>query len=152
MNFLPKFPLAIGQLELFGIILVLGLIGGELAVRIRLPKITGYFIIGFLIGPGGLNVVKEATLTNLNVIANISLALLLFNAGRYLDFKWLLYDRGLLLSAIADSALTFLFTYAALISFGYSHLTASLASAITINTSWAVLMMVSKDLKNCLIG
>ncbi|HEX3063755.1 MAG TPA: sodium:proton exchanger, partial [Usitatibacter sp.] len=50
-SFLPSFPLALSYPLLFGALLVAGTVGGEMARVARLPRIVGYVLVGFLVGP-----------------------------------------------------------------------------------------------------
>ena len=44
LPFLPQWPFAANPLALFGVLLLAGLVGGELTKRVfRLPRITGMF-------------------------------------------------------------------------------------------------------------
>ena len=57
LDFLPTFPLALGDLTWAGAILLVGLACGELFRRVlALPRITGYLLAGTLLGPGALGV------------------------------------------------------------------------------------------------
>lgn len=140
--------LQINPLVLFGIILLLGLIGGQITRLSRfLPRITGYIMIGFLIGPGGLNIINQALLDNTRLFIDISLSLILFELGRHLNFIWLKHDRGLLLMAIAESGLAFGLVFILLYYFvELTLLSALLGAAIAMATSPAVTMMVAHDL------
>ena len=112
MTYLPLFPLKLNTIALFGIALLLGIVGGELARRIRfLPKISGYILIGFILGPEVLNVMSQSVLVSARLFVDISLGMILFDLGRQLDFSWLRYDSGLLLTAVTESGLTFLFIF-----------------------------------------
>ncbi len=140
-------PLRIGSTILFGLILLLGLLGGELAKKIRfLPRIFGYIVIGFLIGPAAFNIVDPSILEQSRLFIDISLGLVLFEIGRHLDFSWLRNDRYLLLISITESGLTFLLLFAALSILGLPWLPAALAATIAIVTSPAVLLMVIHDI------
>jgi len=140
-------PLHMGSTALFALIILLGLIGGELAGKIRfLPKIFGYIAVGFLIGPGAFNWVDFSILGQTRLFIDISLGLILFEIGRYLDFSWLRYDRYLLPMSLAESGLTFILLFAALLILGLSWLTAALSATIAVVTSPAVLIMVTHDL------
>src|SRR5688572_16947051 len=98
MNYLPNFPLHFNVLTIFGITLLLGLIGGELARRIPFfPRISGYIVIGFLLGPDGFNIINQSMLVTTRLFVDISLGIILFDLGRHLDFIWLRNDKGLLL-------------------------------------------------------
>lgn len=150
MYFIPYFPWHTNPFALFGLILLFGLLGGEIVHRIRfLPRITGYMAVGFLFGPGGLNVVNQTVLANTHIFVDISLGLILFELGRHLDFEWLRHDHGLLFTALAESALTFVSIFCILFLLaGFSSLSAAMAATMAVATSPAVVMMVAHDLSS----
>lgn len=146
MYFFPHFPLQLTSFELFGFVILLGLIGGELAKRFRfLPKISGYILSGFLAGPACFNAINQSALGNLHILVNISLGIILFDLGRYLDFTWLRYDRGLFFIALTESGLTLGLIFILLIMLGFSSLLALIGGIIAVATSPAVVMMVAHD-------
>lgn len=148
MYFLPDFPLQLNALSLFGVLLLAGLIGGELARRTRfLPQIFGYTVMGFLLSPNFFNIINQTALQDAKIFIQISLGLILFDLGRHLDFKWLKHDRGLLFSSLAESILTFIFVLIVLLFFHLPLLPALLAATFAIATSPAVVMLVSHDLQ-----
>jgi len=52
--FLPALPLPSNQIIWFGVLLVAGVVGGEIAKRaFFLPRITGYVAAGLALGPDG---------------------------------------------------------------------------------------------------
>lgn len=149
MQFLPHFPLRLNPVALFGLTLLLGLIGGEIARRSRiLPTISGYIAVGFLVGPGALDIVTPSLLANARIFVDVSLGLILFDLGRHLDFTWLRHDRGLFPMAIAESSLTFMFIFAVFYLFNLPLLSAALAASIAVATSPAEVMMVAHDLSS----
>lgn len=147
-HYLPAFPLQLSAITLFGATLLLGLIGGALAKKIRFfPKILGYIMIGFLLGPNALNLISSSVLANVRLFVDISLGLILFELGRQLDFQWLREDRGLACSGLAESSLTFVF----ILLFGhyfvmFTWLQAALAASFAMATSPAVVLLVANDL------
>lgn len=148
MHFLPKFPLHLNSITLLGLTLLLGLIGGEVAKRMRfLPQISGYIVVGFLIGSGGFNIVNQSVLANAHLFVDISLSLILFDLGRHLDFSWLRHDLGMLYMSLAESGVTFVLIFSVLYFFTGMHiLPSALAATIAVATSPAVVMMVAHDL------
>jgi len=64
-----------------GCLIVGGVLAGELAVRLRLPKITGYLILGMAAGPHalGLETVRDTEL--LRLIEELALGLIALTAG-----------------------------------------------------------------------
>src|SRR5579863_8203955 len=104
MQYIPHFSLHVNVVSLFGLTLLLGLIGGELANRCKfLPKISGYIAVGFLVGPSVLNIVTPSLLSGARIFVNISLGLILFSIGRHLDLSWLRHDRSILWMALSES-------------------------------------------------
>lgn len=145
-GFLPSFPLAAGNMMLVGAILLCGLAVGQVFVRFfRLPRITGFVAAGLVLGPGVLGVLDQSMLGDLSIFVDISLGLILFELGRRLDFRWIIHDRWLLASSIAESLLSFLFVYGTLRFFDIAPVYAATAAAIAMATSPAVLILVVHD-------
>jgi Kef-type K+ transport system membrane component KefB len=145
-----NFSVPLNSLTLFGLTLLLGLIGGELAARSRfLPRISGYIAVGFLAGPSGLNIINSSVLMNAHIFVDISLSLILFTLGRHLDFVWLRRDKGLLWMSMAESGLTFALVFGVTyFLIGLPWLPAIFAATIAIATSAAVVMMVAHDVSS----
>src|SRR5512137_1144260 len=78
------------------IIVVAALVGGFIAQRLRLPLILGYIVAGIAVGPytGGFTV---AEIHNIELLAEIGVALLLFALGIEFSFKKLQPVRGIAL-------------------------------------------------------
>ncbi|HXZ96116.1 MAG TPA: cation:proton antiporter [Burkholderiales bacterium] len=148
LNFLPTLPPAFTPPILFGALLLLGLLGGEAARLFALPRITGYLLVGMLVGPKGLNVLSGEVIKESRVFVDISLGLILFELGRRLDYQWLRRNRWLFATAIAESAFAFLAVYFGLRYFEYPPLFAALAAAIGIATSPAVVLLVAHELRS----
>jgi monovalent cation:H+ antiporter-2, CPA2 family len=78
------------------IIIVGALVGGLIAQRLRLPLILGYIVAGILLGPhtGGVTV---SNVRDIELLAEIGVALLLFALGIEFSFKELLPVRKIAL-------------------------------------------------------
>ena len=50
-SFLPTLPFQLSYPLLFGVLLVAGMLGGEIARALRLPRMIGYAVVGFVFGP-----------------------------------------------------------------------------------------------------
>ncbi|HVY54066.1 MAG TPA: cation:proton antiporter, partial [Gammaproteobacteria bacterium] len=148
MHYFSLLPLQHNTLFLFGTLLLLGLVGGQLAKKTRiLPVISGYMAIGFLMGPQAFNLITQQALNSTQIFVDISLGLILFDLGRHLDFSWLKHDLSLLYMSLAEALLSLLLVYFALHSvFRLDAIPSLLAGIIAIATSPAVVMMVANDL------
>ena len=148
LKFLPEFPLSASPVLLFGLLLISGLIGGELAKRLlRVPRIVGYVLTGLALGAGGLNVLDARLMREAWIFVDIALGLILFDLGRRIDLGWLRRDPWLAATAVLESVLAFACVLLALLFFGVKPLYAALAASIAIATSPAVVLVVVQELK-----
>ncbi len=68
------------------LLLLIGYFGGRLARRIRLPEVTGYILVGILIGPSCLRLIPEPILEEeLDPIVDIALGIIAFSIGGSLN-------------------------------------------------------------------
>ena len=145
--FLPDWPLVTNPMMWVGVLLLAGIVVGELALRYaRLPRITGYAAAGLLFGPGGLGFINEQVLLSLSVFVDISIGLILFELGQRLDLRWLRRTPSLLLMGAAEASCAALLVFFALhYFFEYSAIAAAIAGAIAAATSPAVVMRVAAE-------
>lgn len=146
MDFLPAWPLEYNAQIAFGLLLFVGALGGYLAHRISwLPSITGFMAVGFLIGPAGIDLFPQEAIELARPLINIALALILYRLGLMLNLRMMMRERGLLLIALVESLATFAFTFWVLIELGLPAFLATLAAAIVISSSPAVLIHVAHE-------
>jgi Kef-type K+ transport system membrane component KefB len=69
-----------------GYMLVTGYFAGALAAKVRLPKLTGYLLVGMLVGPSALALVSRSMLENLNLVNGMAVAMIALTAGSELEF------------------------------------------------------------------
>jgi Kef-type K+ transport system membrane component KefB len=69
------------QILSVGLILLVALAAGHLTQRVRLPEVTGYLLVGVLIGPAALDVVTSENLEALQLLSEVALGLILFSIG-----------------------------------------------------------------------
>jgi NhaP-type Na+/H+ or K+/H+ antiporter len=147
-DFLPSFPSSPNPVLLFGLLLLAGVAGGEFVHRaLRLPRITGYVLAGLVLGGSGLGLIDKQLANETQMFVNIGLGIIVFELGRRLDFKWLWRDRWFAATALAESALSFFFIYGALAYCGIQPLHATIAAAVGIATSPAVVLLVAQELR-----
>ncbi|MFC3106871.1 cation:proton antiporter [Undibacterium arcticum] len=149
---LPSFalaqPIQWNALLVFGSLLLLGLVGGHLVTKVRwVPRITGYLLIGFLLGAGRLDLLSGDMLNLARVFGDVATALMVYQLGRYLDLGWLAREKWLLATVFCSATLCFLLVWGALEWLGLSRAVAMLAGVLAIGTAPAVVMVVVRDLK-----
>lgn len=146
MEFLPAWPLTITPLSSFGLLLLIGSLGGYLAHRISwLPSITGFMLVGFLVGPSGLGLLTESVLKDSRILIDITLALILYRLGSSLDLRFLRQSPRLLVIALVESTLTFGAVFTLLWLFQIPLALAALIAAILVSSSPAVLLHVAHE-------
>jgi Kef-type K+ transport system membrane component KefB len=144
-SFLPAWPLTFSYPLLFGVLLLAGMIGGEIARTFRLPRIIGYVFVGFVIAPAARAMGLELLIDEARIFVNLALGLVLFDLGRRLDLQWMKRDWTLAVSGLAESFLTFGAVFATLLAFRFSMVESGLAAAIAMTTSPAVLLLTVHD-------
>jgi len=144
----PAQPLQWNALLLFGSLLLLGLIGGHVVSKNSwIPRITGYLLVGFALGTGGMQWLSGDILKLAQIFSDIALALVVYQLGRYVDIGWLRYEKWLLATVAAGALLCFGFVWAGLEMLGIERGLAMLAGVFTIGTAPAVVMVVVRDLR-----
>ncbi len=145
--FLPPFPDQIDTLALFGLLLVVGLLAGEwLRARFGFPKMVGYVLAGTLFGPSLLGWISVEALTQARPIADAALGLLLMEAGRRLDLRWLADNPSLLRATAADVTLSFvaIFLFAWLLV-GLSPGWAAATAAVTMASAPVIVLLTIEE-------
>lgn len=135
-------------LLLFGALLLSGLVAGHIVTRSRwVPRITGYLLVGFVLGEGGLSLLSGDALSVVNLFADVGLALVVYQLGRYVDIGWLLRERWLLATVVTSSLLCFALVGGAMAWLGMSPTVAMLGGVLASASSPAVVMVVLRELK-----
>ncbi|HYD61718.1 MAG TPA: cation:proton antiporter [Noviherbaspirillum sp.] len=143
----PSQPIQWNALLLFGSLLLLGLIGGYLVSRNPwIPRITGYLVVGIVVGESGFQWLSGDLFKVASIFADIALALVVYQLGRYVDIGWLRHERWLLATVLSGAALCFTFVWGALELLGVARPLAMLAGVFAIATAPAVVVVVVRDL------
>lgn len=72
---------------LLGFILLSGYIAGAAAAGFKLPRVTGYVLVGILVGPFALGIFTQDLVESLRTIDELALALIALTAGGELKLK-----------------------------------------------------------------
>lgn len=145
--FLPEGGPALGQLGWFAVLLVAAAVLGELARAVRLPRLLGYVVAGVIIGPHGGGLMTTATIYDLRVLVDVALGLLLFELGHWLNLSWLRRNPWLIVLSLLEAGLTFALVFGALRLVGVADMYATGAAAISMATSPAVVVQLTRELR-----
>lgn len=99
-SFLPEETSLVGSgaALAFGFVLLAAIQSGTIFAGVKLPRLTGYLVSGFVAGPSVLNLVTDRMLSDLKLVNGVAIGLIALSAGGELNFKRL---RGKYLSILA---------------------------------------------------
>ena len=144
-TFLPTLPLTFSYPLLFAVLLVAGMLGGEMARAARLPRIVGYVIVGMVFAPLGDAMSFEPLIDAGRIFVDLALGLVLFDLGRRMDLQWMKREWTLAATGLAESLLAFGAVFATLLWLDVPAVKAGIAAAIAMATSPAVVLLVVQD-------
>src|SRR5439155_15359591 len=74
-----------------GALLLCGIFAGEVAQSVRLPRLTGYLLIGVLVGPHALGFIPREGVAGLDLVKGLAVSLIALTAGT--ELRWSLLVR-----------------------------------------------------------
>lgn len=129
-----------------GLILVAALIAGHLAQLARVPEVTGYLLIGVLIGPSSLDFISHENLVALGFLSEVALGLILFNIGAIFEVRnFRSVGPGVARVTLWEATLAFLLVGLVLLSAGVSWPIALLLAVVAMETAPATTMMILNE-------
>ena len=147
-SFLPSLPFELSYPLLFGVLLVSGMLGGEIARALRLPRMIGYAVVGFVFGPLASAMGLGPLIDEARIFVDLAMGLVLFDLGRRMDLKWMRRDWSLLATGLAESLLTFIAVFMTLEALDFRPVLCGLAAAIAMTTSPAVVLLMVHDTRS----
>jgi len=102
-----------------GFLLLAALAGGELAKRVRLPRVTGALLIGFAAGPAWLGLIRRDEANALQLVADAAVALIALAAGTQLTLETWRTGRTAF-ARLATGAIAFPFAVVTLVAWSVS--------------------------------
>src|SRR2546427_12384626 len=99
-------PLEARATLVLSFLLLVAYVGGEIARRVRLPRLTGYLLVGFAVGPAWLGLVQREEVDALRFIEEAAVALIGLAAGSELTLDALRRAR-VALARLASGAIVF---------------------------------------------
>jgi Kef-type K+ transport system membrane component KefB len=97
-----------------GFLLVAAFVGGDLALRARLPRIMGYVLVGFAVGPAWLGLVRREEVDALQFLEDATVGLIALAAGLEVKLAALRQSR-VAVARVAAGAMTFPFVAVTLV-------------------------------------
>lgn len=147
-SFFPAWPLHPDGIFWVGLALLAAGLCGELCYRAwRLPRISGYAVIGLIAGAAGFGVINGYIAAAARPLLDVALGLLLFELGSRLDLRWIRRNPWLILSSLAEATLTFVLVLAVLLFLKVSVMVALVVSSIAMATSPSMVIQLKTELK-----
>lgn len=147
-SFLPHWPFVPDPVFWAGLALLVAGLLGELCYRAwRLPRITGYAVIGLIAGSAGFGAFDAGTGGTSRLLLDVALGLLLFELGSRLDLRWIRRNPWLVASSLAEATLTFVLVLIALTFAHVSGAVATVIAAIAMSTSPAMVVQLKTELR-----
>jgi Kef-type K+ transport system membrane component KefB len=129
-----------------GMVILLGLLGGNLFHKLKIPKVTGYMLTGLAFGPSLIGLISEGTLDQIYMINEIALGLILFAIGGEIELHHLkAMGKRLLVIALAESFGAFALVFAATLALSGDFGLALLLGSIGIATAPGVTLLVIRE-------
>src|SRR5918999_829838 len=129
-----------------GLILMSALLAGHLAQLARVPEVTGYLLIGVLIGPAALDLISHENIITLGFLSDIALGLILFNIGAIFEASnFRQVGRGVIRVTLWEASLAFLLVCAVLLISGMAWPLALLLGVVAMETAPATTLMVLNE-------
>jgi Kef-type K+ transport system membrane component KefB len=149
-DFLPPWPLQGTSALTLALLALIAAIGGELAARLRVPRLIGYTVVSvvFAIAAAALARLSLAPIDedSADLVLGICAAIILFEVGQRVSWGWLRRNPALTLTSVIEATLTFIVVYVVM-RVSLSSLAAALIAAISVATSPAVALAVVRELR-----
>lgn len=130
------------------IALILALLSSKVMKLVKLPNVTGYLIMGLIVGPYCLNLIPVETVDSLSIIPEVALGFIAFSIGAEFKLSYLKkVGKTPIIIAVCESLGAVLVVDLALIATGHSVPFSLCLGAIAAATAPAATLMVVKQYK-----
>jgi Kef-type K+ transport system membrane component KefB len=129
-----------------GLILMFALMAGHLAQLVRVPEVTGYLLVGVLIGPSALDLISHENITTLGFLSDVALGLILFNIGSIFEASnFRRVGPGVVRVTLWEASLAFVLVCGVLVLSGMTWPLALLLGVVAMETAPATTLMVLNE-------
>jgi hypothetical protein len=147
-SFLPSWPFPLNGIFWAGLALLVAGLCGEACYRAwRLPRVSGYAVIGLVAGSAGVGAIDASMVDTSRLLLDVALGLLLFELGSRLDLRWIRRNPWLIASSVAESTLTFALVLVVLLFAKVAPPVATMLAAISMATSPAMVIQLKTELR-----
>ncbi len=73
------------QLTYIAVLIFAALLAGKVVKFLRLPNVTGYLLVGLLIGPYGIGIIGSDVVANFSIVSEMAMGFIAFSIGE--EFK-----------------------------------------------------------------
>ena len=129
-----------------GLILIFALLAGHAAQLLRAPEVTGYLLVGILIGPAAFDLISHDYISTLSFLSNVALGLILFNIGAIFEagtFRQL--GPGVMRVTLWEASLAFILVFLVLAGSGMAVPLALLLAVVAMETAPATTLMILNE-------
>jgi Kef-type K+ transport system membrane component KefB len=129
-----------------GIILLMALLAGHLVKLLRVPEVTGYLLVGIVIGPSAMGWLTHDNLIGLGVLSEVALGLILFSVGAVFELSlFRRIGRSVFVITLCESAAAAALVGGGSFALGLDWRAASLLGVIAMATAPASTLMVIRE-------
>jgi Kef-type K+ transport system membrane component KefB len=137
--------------ELFsvGMVILLGLLGGKLAHKLHVPKVTGYMLTGLIFGPSVIGFISAETLSDIHILNEIALGLILFAIGGEIQLTHLrAMGKKVIFIGLAESFGALILVFCITWAITGDPALATLLGAVSMATAPGVTLLVIREYKS----
>lgn len=136
-------------LVLLAVVVLAGVVGGQLAQRVKLPHVTGQILIGVLIGQAGRALFGTTNVAGLDIVTQFALGLITLNIGEHLYLKALRNaGKRLLTLLLLESTLTPLLVFGVTYMVSGSPWLPLLLAAMAVSTAPGTIVALVKETRS----
>jgi Kef-type K+ transport system membrane component KefB len=129
-----------------GLILLLALLAGHVVKFLRIPEVTGYLLMGIVLGPSVLGWVSDRNLAALEILSEVALGLILFSIGTIFQVShFRRTGRKLAMVSATEAVLTCACVCGGLLLVGLPLPIAAVLGVMAIETAAASTLMVLRE-------
>lgn len=136
-------------LTYIGIMLFAALLAGKLVKQLKLPNVTGYLVIGLLLGPNCLGILPQEMLDGVGIITELALGCIAFSIGAEFRIKFLKrVGKAPIIIGVLEGMGAVVVVDTVLLLLGYDVTFALAVGAISSATAAASTLMIVKQYKS----